>query len=491
MLKIWVILALVLPTSCSEDFLEVQPKGGTMLENNFYKTPAEAFAGLVAAYDPLGTECGTTYSNRVGPLNCAGDECYAGGASSSDVPAWQVWNNYTIEPAIGIQADFWKRNFTGVYRVNVLLPRLADAGLDEDTYKRYTAELKFLRAFYYFDLVRLFGNVPLFTSIISGSDAGNVVQATAAETYAQIEKDLKEAIPDLPEIVPSAENGRVTRYAAIALLGKAIIYQNNESRMAEAAQYLQQVNDSPNYHLLPGFGDVFKASNEYNAESIFEISHTNKGMHGWDAWPNFEGNLYSQMVGPRAYTGPIYKPGYGFNPVITDFVALMKNDPRYKYTIADIDSLKKAGKANYEAGYQNTGYFVAKYAPLIENYTNLAGDPVLNYPNNMIEIRLADTYLLEAEALIRAGGDMQRARTLLNRVRSRVGLPDKEATLDNIYYERRMELATEGHRWFDLVRTGKAASTLAFKGFVAGKNELLPIPLNELSNTKMKQNPNY
>jgi hypothetical protein len=319
----------------------------------------------------------------------------------------------------------------------------------------------------------------------------DVTQATREAVYAQIEKDLNEAIPDLPELVPTDENGRATKYAAIALLGKVILFQNNEGRMLEAAGLFEQVNTCPNYHLLSNYGDVFSAANEYNAESVFEIAHTAKAMQGWEAWPNFEGNVYSQMVGPRGYSGPIYKPGWGFNPVIMDLVNLMKNDPRYKYTIVNIDSLKVAGVASYEAGYQNTGYFVAKYAPLAENYSSIGGDPVINYPGNVIEIRLADTYLMEAEALVRGGGNAEKAQTRLDAVRSRVGLAAVPATLDNIYKERRLELATEGHRWYDLVRTGKAAQALAFKGFVAGKHEVLPIPLQELANTKLVQNPNY
>ena len=117
----------------------------------------------------------------------------------------------------------------------------------------------------------------------------------------------------------------------------------------------------------------------------------------------------------------------------------------------------------------------------------------MNFPNDVIEIRLADTYLLEAEASVRANGGSvtTRAQNLLDAVRARVGLTSKTATLDNIYEERKLELATEGHRWFDLVRTGKAATVLAFKGFKAGKNEILPIPMEEMNNTKLVQNPNY
>jgi hypothetical protein len=476
--------------SCTKEFLEVEPKG-TALEENYYQNAEEAYNGLVAAYDPLGTECGSTYSNKLGPLNSASDDCYAGGASSSDVPAWQAWNNYTVDPSVGIQADFWSRNFTGVYRANILLSKLDGIPMDEALKARYIAESKFLRAYFYFDLVRLFKNVPLFTSLVSPADIFNVTQAKPEDVWAQIEKDLKEAIPDLPASVPVEENGRVTKLAATALLGKVILFQNNESRMLEAADLFEQVNTSPNYELLPDFGQVFRADNEFNKESIFEIVHTAKALHGWGSWPNFEGNVYTQMCGPRAYVGPTYVAGWGFNPITPELVALLKNDPRYVYTVSDIDSLKVAGIASYEKGYQNTGYFVQKFAPLQEFYSTIGGDPVLNYPNNVIEIRLADTYLMEAEALVRGGGNEAKAQFYLDKVRARVGLPSVPATLENIYKERRLELATEGHRWFDLVRTGQAGTALASKGFVVGKHEILPIPLAELTNTKLVQNPNY
>jgi hypothetical protein len=197
------------------------------------------------------------------------------------------------------------------------------------------------------------------------------------------------------------------------------------------------------------------------------------------------------MVGPRSYTGPVYYGGgYGFNPITTQLVTAMKGDPRYGYTIANIDSLAKATGSSYQQSYQGTGYFIQKYAPLVKNIVT-TGTTDLNWPNDYIEIRLADTYLMEAEADLN-GGTTGRAQLLLDAVRTRVGLPSVPATLTNIYNERRLELATEGHRWFDLVRWGQAGTALAFKGFKTGTNEILPIPLTEtLNGTQIKQNPGY
>lgn len=493
-----VLLAVPALHACKKSWLDVDPVG-LNLESNYYKNPSEAFAGLVSAYDPLGMETAGTYANKLGPLNSASDDCVAGGAQGgNDMNTWQVWNNYTLTPAVGPQMEYWTRNFTGVSRANIILAKLDNVpGLSDALKNRYIAEGKFLRAYYYFDLVRLFKNVPLFTAPVATEEIYNQEQADPAAVFAQIEKDLKEAIPVLPPTVPVAtEGGRATQGAAKALLGKVILWQNDNSRMQEAANLLDDVNKVGNaygYSLLPNFGDIFRPDRKFNSESIFEISHTAAANGSWNNWGGVEGNVYTQMIGPRAYSGQIYETGWGFNPVRKELKDLMYGDPRYQYTIADLDSMVTAGAAtSYEASYQNTGYFVQKFAPLKQWKSTGGGNAELNYLNNVMEIRLADTYLMEAECLVRApGGDLVKAAGYLNAVRARVGLGPVAATLDNIALERRKELATEGHRWFDLVRTGKAATALASKGFQAGKHEILPIPLNELTNTKLKQNPNY
>lgn len=493
-LNVILLVTVGLLASCTKDFLNTDPKG-LVLESNYYRSRDEVFAGLVAIYNRLSVEAGggnNTYSNKLGPLNSAADECWAGGASPTDMNGWQAWNTYTISGAVGPQAEFWKIDYEGIYRANLLLQKIEGniPDLTASEKARFAAEAKFLRAYYYFELVRLFNNIPLIVEPISQSQIYEQVQARPGDVYAQIEKDLKEAIDNLPNIVVAAENGRVTKGAAMALLGKAILFQNDNARMAEAASWFDKVNSSPQYSLLPNYGDIFSPLYKFNSESIFEIQHSAAQIAGWWAWGNFSGNVYVHMTGPRSYSGVKYESGWSFNTIIPAFVNSIRNDPRYQYTVANIDSLKAKGQASYAPAYQNTGYFIQKYAPLKE-FKAPDGEPALNYPNNMIEIRLADTYLMEAEALVRAGGDLSKAEMRLSQVRARVGLAPKPATLDNIYEERRLELATEGHRWFDLVRTGKAATALAFKGFKAGTHEVLPIPLNELNNTKLAQNPGY
>lgn len=482
-------------SSCQKSWLTVTPKG-TNLEANYYQTPDEAFAGLVAAYDPLGAEVATSYCMKLGLLNTASDDCLAGGGSSSDQPTWVALDNFTVSAGQGPQGDIWGNNYTGIYRSNVLLSKLNGVpGLDAATKSRYTAEARFLRAYYYFNLVRWFKNIPLITDVIPSDQIYNQPQATPDSVYMQIEGDLKAAIPVLPQTVQATtEGGRVTKGAAEALLAKVILWEagpDDNSRMQEAAQYLDDLNYSGTYHLLSNYGSIFDPANKFNVESVFEIVHTSAANQNWDNWGNFDGNVYVQMIGMRSYAGPDYQAGYGFNPVSKELAQALKGDPRYSYTVINADSLRNANVATYGDSYQNTGFFIKKYAPENQNRCAACGVPELNYPNDWIEIRLADTYLLEAEALVRGGGDLVKADTLLNRVRRRVGLPHEAPTLDNIYKERRLELATEGQRYFDLIRTGQAAAVLGSSGFNPDKNNILPIPLNELNGTKLKQNPGY
>jgi hypothetical protein len=365
---------------------------------------------------------------------------------------------------------------------------------------RFIAETKALRAIYYFNLVRMFKNIPLLLEPVSAADIYNVTQATPAAVYAQIEKDLNDAIPNLPSVlVLSKEGGRLTKVAAQAMLGKVYLYDNKKT---EAAAMLAQVNGTPGQanqygnKLLTNFADLWVFTNKFNSESLLEAAHSNQSFSDWGFWGSSadEGNSADQMVGPRSYSRKdpsapnIYTAGWSFNVWTQNFYDLIKNDPRFTATVLDVKALAAANKVTYIEGYQNTGYFLMKFIPQLSDKTTLPGTTELNFQQNDYIIRLADTYLLEAEAL---GGTGGRAQALLDAVRARVGLPSVPVSMDAIKTERRLELAGEGHRFFDLVRWGDAASKLASRGFKAGKNEIFPIPAQELQGTKLVQNPNY
>ncbi len=495
--KIGIIcIALLGSVSCSKDIIDLSPRG-TVLESNFYKNEAELFQGLVAAYDPLGFATGFTM--KMGLLNAASDDTHAGGSDASDQPIWVAYDKFAMDPNLGPQAGLWSKNFTGIYRANLVIEKAEGtvAGLTADKKARYIAEAKFLRAYYYFDLVRWFANVPLVTATPAADAIYKQTQATPAAVYAQVEKDLKDAIAtsQLPESVSADELGRITKGAAKAMLGKVILFQNNTARMGEAAILFEEVINSNVYALEKNYGDIFKPDNKFGKESIFEIysSGNRKGDWGMGIDGN-EGNKDVQFCGMRDFVGGTYANGWSFCPVSLDLVNFMKTDPRFAETVVDGKALKAAG-ASYTAGYQNTDYFIKKYAPLA-SFKATSGEPALNWGYNIKEIRLADVLLLAAECFNRSGNDAK-AQTYLNRVRTRVALPSKTTTgatlLEDIYTERRLELATEGMRFWDLIRTGKAATVLAGQGFKAGKHEILPLPQSEIDIMQgaFKQNAGY
>lgn len=481
--------------TCSKDYLNVTPKG-TSLEANFYKNQTEAFAGLVAVYDVMRKNSGG-FENMITMMNAGSDDHFAGGGGATDGAGIQGFSNYTIN-ANTIPASFWNDHYQGIFRANFLLTKLPDVPMDESLKARYAAETKALRANYYFNLVRMFKNIPLILVPLSPSEINTVTQATPAAVYSQIENDLIAAIAVLPATVPATDAGRFTKGAAQALLGKVYLYENKN---AQAATELAAVNGTPGsvsqygYKLLNNYNDLWVVTNKFNTESILEVAHTNTSSSGWGNWGSGsdEGNTTNVMCGPRSYTrvadpAPFLPSGWSFNVITQDLYDVIKTDPRFGATVLDLKALAAAGKATYIGGYQDTGYFLNKFTPRTSDITTGTGEPLLNYKQNSYVIRLADTYLMEAEAL---GGTGARAQALLDAVRSRVGLPSTPVSLNAIAAERRLELAGEGHRFFDLVRTGKAAQVLASRGFVAGKNEIFPIPFKELENTSLVQNPNY
>lgn len=483
--------------SCSDSFLELKPRG-TDLEENYYKNRQEAYNGLVAIYDVVGFQS-ANYTTKILATSAASDDHYAGGGGSSDQPHIQAWSNYSVTPAVGPQEELWRRNYMGITRANVLLQKLPDIPMDEQEKTRFTAEAKALRAYFYFDLIRYFRNIPLIEEPLAGDAIYEVEQAEPSDVYAFIEKDLREAIPDLPtNVSPGKEAGRLSQGAAKALSGKIFLQQE---KFSQAAAELADVNgvagetSQYGYRLLDNFSDLFEVANKFNDESILEISFTNTSIGDWECIECTEGNVLNIMIGPRSYGGgagtPDYMAGWGFLPITANLADVMRGDPRYPYTIIDMNQMVANGSASYEPGYMDTGYFLEKYAGRESDRWTGAGSVELNFPQNIYEIRLADTYLLEAEALVRGGGDATRAAALLNAVRARVGLGAVSATFENIKRERRLELAGEGHRWFDLVRWGDAATALGDRGFVANKHEVLPIPLLELDNTLLEQNKEY
>ncbi len=493
--------------ACNDAYLDDVQNLGSFNTDLYFQNEQQSFSALVSVYDVLRKYSGG-FENSVTFFNAGSDDFYSGGGNSNDGAGIQGLNNYTINPNT-MPGSYWKDYYQGIARANLLIERVPGANMSDDLKKRFAAEATVLRSLYYFELVRMFGNVPLILkSIKFDDDYWNIPQAKPSEVYAQIESDINAAIPDLMMTAAGNDRGRITQGTARAILGKIYLY---DKKMPEAVAQFAEVNGVPGgtsqygYKLVANYADLFKVGPEsdpgrykFLSESILEVMHTNKGNSDWGFWGQGkdEGNSINVMVGPRSYslkdipnnTAPDIYSGWAFNTVTTDLYNFMQSDPRLNTTVFNAKQLETEGKISYSPAYADTGYFLNKFLPTRDLVSELPGAAELNFRQNYIAIRLADTYLMEAEAL---GGSGARAQALLDAVRSRVGLASVPVSLQAIKDERRKELAGEGHRWFDLVRWGDAPAKLGSKGFVAGKNEILPIPFNELPNTIMNQNPHY
>ncbi|HET8854872.1 MAG TPA: RagB/SusD family nutrient uptake outer membrane protein, partial [Salinimicrobium sp.] len=318
-------------------------------------------------------------------------------------------------------------------------------------------------------------------------DAQTVPRATKEEVYAQIESDLLFAIENLDYTAPQV--GRATKGSAQALLGKAYLYQEKFDKAANVLNDL--INNGP--YGLADYTTLFLPEGENGVGSVFEIQYTGEEGAGFGCLQCSEGNVAVGFNGVRNYTGPVFESGYSFNVPVQEVVDLFtENDIRKEVSILDIEEWAAETGATYSEGYKHTGYFNRKYLPRINDN---AGDANLTQPNNYRAIRYADVLLMAAEALNRGGINDELANIYLNLVRERAGLEPVSASgsilTDLIFEDRRLELVGEGHRFFDLVRTGRAAEEI--EGFISGKHELFPIPLEEIefSQGNWEQNPGY
>lgn len=453
----------------------------------------------ISTYTPL------QWLNQVVPIgDIAADNAVSGGESASDVLDLQQIDDYTVTPVNGTLASIWQYAYEGINRVNYLGQykntnpagqTISFAGKDA-----LYGETYFLRAYYYFTLTKMFGDVPLFTDKrLDISSSGALKRSPRAAVYQQIVTDLNNAISVLP---PSqVQTGRVTKYAAQALLGKVYLYQN---KFDSAAAVLQMVINAGAFTLVTDFSSIFLATGENGPESVFEIQYTNTSpYYQWSNVLQGQGNYAVQQCGIRGLNGAAampYAPGWSTNLPTQDLAAAYSaGDQRKGVTVLDINAYIAANPSfniTYQvAPYKNTGLYNQKYLP---RKGETSGQPELNYLNNFRIIRYADVLLMAAEALNKSTNpNDQQAQGYLNQVRRRAFgdlLHDVTSTGPALYTailnERRLELAMEGDRFFDLVRTGQAATVLA-PNFKTGKNELFPIPQQEVTVSNLTQNPGY
>lgn len=498
--KLLTVLAImvVLFSSCKK-WVELSPADEYQITDEAYlKSESDYRAMAVGVYSPL------QWLNQMVPVgDIASDNAVSGGESASDVLSLQQIDDYTLYPLNATLSELWQSAYEGINRANYIHhykatnpagETISFAGKDA-----LYGEVYFLRAYYYFSLVKMFGDVPLFTdNRLNLATANGLKRAPKADVYKQIEKDLTDAIAVLPAI--QVDKGRVTKGAAQALLGKVYLYQQKYDL---AGPVLDNVITSGNYSLVADFGSIFLQSGENGPEAVFEIQYSN-GQPTWD-WGHptkGQGNYAVQQCGIRGLNGSSampYNSGWSTNlPTQNLAAAYASGDERKAATILDIEAYKAANPTmniTYQvAPYKNTGLYSQKFQP---RKGETSGQPELNYLNNYRTIRYADVLLMAAEAFNKTGND-SKAQGYLNQVRRRAfndnahDITSTGTTLyDAILNERRLELGMEGERFFDLVRTGKAATVLAPLGFVAGKHELFPIPQHEVDLSGLAQNPGY
>lgn len=477
-------VALFATISCSDDFVDVEPANPA--SDNYFNTEQDYQDALVGAYDLLQT----TYQNvLLGEI--ASDNTLCGGESATDVPGFQQIDDMIHTSSNSQLRAIWGWMFAGVNRANFILE--FQDNIDFDGKENILAQARFLRAYYYFELVKWFGDVPLVVDkrILFGEQ--NDLDRTPKEAvYAQIELDLIYAIDNLP--YTQTQVGRITKGSAEALLGKAYLYQD---KFGAAALVLENLIDNGPHDLVTDYTTLFENDNENNIESVFEVQYTDQEGAGFECLQCSEGNVAVGFNGIRNYNGPLFDSGFSFNVPTQEAVdEFESDDPRFETAILDIEAWAASTGATFGTGYEHTGYYNRKY--IARKGDSNIGDQNLTNPNNYRAIRFADVLLMAAEALNRGSIADDRAQNYLNRVRQRAfGDMNHDVTVSGtalteaIYHERRVELVGEGHRFFDLVRTGRAAQEI--NGFIAGKHELFPIPQIEieLTGNRWAQNPGY
>ena len=476
------VFACTLFTGC-EKFLNVTPPF-TQDAENYFQTPADYEMALTGAYDLLQSTFMNVWISEI-----ASDNTIAGGESVNDTQGLHQIDEMTHGGVNNELRSVMRWMYSGITRCNFIMENKDN--IDFTGKDKIIAEAKFLRAFYYFELVKFFGDVPLvIDQRIGAEEVTQIERAPKADVYAQIESDLTSAIPQLDLI--SLVKGRASKGAAQALLGKVYLYQN---KFTEAATVFDEVINSGVYALINDYSQLFSVASENNSETVFDVEYTGAEGGGYGCLVCREGNAGPGFQGIRQYVGPVYGDGNSYNlPTQNLYDAFSSFDGRREVTILDIEAFiaeqDNPDLISYAIGAGgHTGYYNNKY---IKRQGEIGlPDNDLTSPVNYRVIRYADVLLMAAEAHFQTGNSGA-AQGYFNEIRVRAEVqPFPISSIEDIYNERRLELACEGHRFFDLVRTGQAEQHI--DGFVVGRHELFPIPQLEidLAGGNWSQNPGY
>lgn len=479
------ILTMLVVNSCTDDFIELKPISNANVEN-FFKTQSDFESAMTAAYASFASS-GTYRDNiqLIGDLRS--DNSEMGTTASVRFPYFDM-SEFREQVTSPIFESVWNDSYRGIARVNLIIEKLEETELDAAFETRTKAECQFIRALHYFNLVRVFGDIPLVLSNIAIEEAYEMGRTPQEQVYQQIIDDFTFAADNLPNTI-AGEEGRATRGAALALLGKTLLTLND---FQQASVVLKEVIDLNQYELLENYADLWKVENENHKESIFDIQFTRSSTFN-------TGSYFVVRYTPYLYPYlSYYSTGGGYNIPTEDMINAyepgdIRKDASVREYYIDPDSDTISGLE---------GRYCIKYYD-----TPTQGEGA---DNNWPVIRYVDVVLMYAEALNELGFNPSgEAFTYLNLVRSRAGLPEKTSGNPDpllainsqqdfrlaIEQERRVELAFEGHRWFDLVRTGRALEVLNPKTTVNIQpyQLLLPVPQAQIdiNPQTIKQNDGY
>jgi hypothetical protein len=536
-------------SSCNEWLSEPQP-ARPGIEDFFIAGGGTVAVQVVnGAYVPLQWEYGSTYCPEWWIGDVASDDALKGGQNVSDMAAAYELDNFRISNNNAILLDWYQLNFHGIARCNFAIeqvPSVApDAEMSERARKRLVAEAKFLRALYYFRLVRVFGELPLVTFTIQTSDKWWQPKESVEKIYAQIFRDLEDANAGLwkvSELCQSpADVGRATKGAAQAMLLKAHLYyaQWHGEHYGIAKSWGDSIVLSGEYFLEDKYADNFSIYNENGKESVFEVQYTEEASSDYGSFnPHFggtRGTFTTILTRSRSDEIPKKKSGgatdgWGFNKPTQDlYDEFEAGDVRREASILNLYAIDSSLITNpAEEVYMGNAYLTRKYAIMDSSLNALWDGHATRAPINIKLIRYADVMLMYAEAC-NESDDFGAAKSALNALRAKrraecadpaTQLPDfpnyasrkteqnyadnKNGLREAIRHERRVELAMESHRWFDLVRWGVAGETMnaykatetpevraAMNDFTEGKNEYFPLPQYELDLSGLEQNPKW
>ncbi|MEO0790409.1 MAG: RagB/SusD family nutrient uptake outer membrane protein [Bacteroidota bacterium] len=480
---LFALLTLGLTQSCT-DVLDRTPQGEFTLDN-FFQTEEQAVQSVNAIYNQLRNWEVHVFS-FIGMTDIISDDSEKG-STPGDAPFLGELNDFTHTSTNIAPAGVWSGYYDGIFRANLAIENLPEVPeLDEQLRERLIAESKFLRAYFYFSLVRWFGDLPLITEPFPSEFS--IARSPAEDIYQLIISDLMDAAAVLPEAsqYASIDLGRATRGAANGILAKVYLTRGEFGQALDAAN---EVINSMEYDLFPNYANLFREQNENSEESVFEVQAAAYETGGG-------GSQYNEVQGVRGQPNL----GWGFNRPSDDLIAAYEpGDPRREATILYVGEVLPDGSDIVQDNPNIVGERFNQKA-WVPDHPGGNG----NGPGNIRVLRYADILLIAAEAANETN-DPGTALMHLNRIRERARgssnvLPDVTTTnrselREAIWHERRVELAMEQQRWFDLVRQGRAAEVMGAisPNFVAGKHELFPIPQGEidLSQGALDQNPGY